>query len=126
LDSKTSEKVCGLTRISAGSERLDRMSNENKAHVEGNVEVIREYLRSQFDGFQLTDKSEGSFGHLFTLTYAATYTRYILKVSGPRVSDLSNTPERIKRQLDLDNVAGKMRAMENGRYFPWRFGSQAY
>ena len=102
------------------------MSNEDEAHVEANLAVIRVYLHSQFEGFQLSDKSEGSFGHLFTMTYAATATRYALKVSGPRVSDLSNTPERIKRQLDLDNVAGKMRAMENGRYFPWGFGSQAY
>jgi hypothetical protein len=103
------------------------MSNEGEdTHVEANLAVIRVYLHNQFEGFQLSDKSEGSFGHLFTMTYAATATRYALKVSGPRVSDLRNTPERIKRQLDLDDVAAKMRAMENGRYFPWGFGSQEY
>src|SRR5437867_1834028 len=102
------------------------MSNKVDPHVEANLEVIREYLRSQFDGFQLTDKSEGSFGHFFTMTYAATYTRYVLKVSGPRLSDLSNTPARIKRQLDLDNVAAKMRATEKGEPYSWGFGTQTY
>jgi len=86
------------------------MSNEDDPHVEANLEVIREYLRSEFKEFEPTDKSEGSFGHLFTVMNISAYTRHSLKVSGPRLSDRSNTPERSKRQLALYNIAIKMRA----------------
>jgi hypothetical protein len=40
------------------------MSNEDKAHIEADQEVIREYLIGQFKGFELIDKSDGPFGHL--------------------------------------------------------------
>jgi hypothetical protein len=71
------------------------MSNENKAHLEANVEVIREYLRSQFKGFELTDTPDRPISHRFTVTKSAD-ERYHLKVSWPQLSDDSNTPERTK------------------------------
>ncbi len=103
-----------------GCEGMDRMSNADEGtRIQTNVEVIREYLRSEFEGFKLTDKSEGPFGHLFTVTNISAYARYALKVSGPRLSDSSNTPKRIKRQLALDKVAGKMKAKESGEPYSW-------
>ena len=45
------------------------MSNEDEeSPIRANVEAIRDYLRSEFNESELTDKSEGSFGHLFTVT----------------------------------------------------------
>jgi hypothetical protein len=110
--------VYGLTRISAGSERLDSMSNEDDPHVEANVEVIREYLRSQFKGFELTEKRD----HLLSYTFAVTKSsdeRYQIKVSWPQLSDHCNTPERTKQRLFTDDVAGRMKGKSQGEYFWW-------
>ena len=75
------------------------MSNEGeKARIQVNVEVIRDYLRSEFKGFELTDKLESSFRHLFTVMKSSD-ERYQLKVSCPQLSDQSNTPERTKQRL---------------------------
>jgi hypothetical protein len=95
------------------------MSNEGeKARIQVNVEVIREYLRSQFKGFEVTDKLEGSFRHLFTVTKSSD-ERYQLKVSWPQLSDQSNTPERTKQRLVTDDVAGRMKGKSQGEHFSW-------
>jgi hypothetical protein len=52
--------------------------------------------------------------------------QYTLQVSWPRLSDKGNSPEYIKRQLDIDNVAERMRTTENGEHFAWGFGTQAF
>ena len=42
------------------------MSNTVDPHVEANLEVIREYLHSQFKGFELTEKPDRStFIHVY-------------------------------------------------------------
>jgi hypothetical protein len=38
------------------------MSNEDDPHVEANLEVIREYLRSQFKWFELIEKRDAPRG----------------------------------------------------------------
>ena len=94
------------------------MSNENKAHVEANAEVIREYLRSQFKGFELIDRPDRLISHTFTVTKSAD-ERYQVKVSWPQLSDNSNTPERTKQRLVTDDVAGRMKGKSQGEYFSW-------
>ena len=44
------------------------MSNDNKAHIEANLEVIREYLIVQFKGFELTEKRAAPLSYTFTMT----------------------------------------------------------
>jgi hypothetical protein len=94
------------------------MSNKVDPQIEANVEVIREYLRSQFKGFEVTDNLEGSFRHLFTVTKSSE-EQYKLKVSSPQLSDKSNTTERTKQRLVTDDVAGRMRGKSQGEHFSW-------
>ena len=95
------------------------MSKEGeKAHIQANVEVIREYLCSEFKGFELTDKCEGSFRHVFTVTKSSD-ERYQVKVSSPQLSDQSNTPDRTNQRLVTDDVAGRMRGKSQGESFWW-------
>ena len=94
------------------------MSNENDPHVEANVEVIREYLRSQFKGFELTEKRDRLLSYTFVVTKSSD-ERYQVKVSWPQLSDYSNTPEGTKQRLVTDDVAGRMKGKSQGEYFWW-------
>ena len=94
------------------------MSNEDKAHIEANLEAIREYLIGQFKGFELTDTPARSISHTFTVTKSSD-ERYQLKVFWPQLSDNKNTPERTKQRLVTDDVAGRMKGKSQGEYFLW-------
>jgi hypothetical protein len=94
------------------------MSNENTAHIEANLEVIREYLHSQFKGFELTEKRDRPLAYTFTVTKSSD-ERYQVKVSWPQLSDQSNTPERTKQRLVTDDVAGRMKGKSQGEHFSW-------
>ena len=94
------------------------MSNEDDPHVEANLEVIREYLRSQLKWFELIEKRDGPLSYTFTVTKSSD-EEYKLKVSWPQLSDQSNTPERTKQRLVTDDVAGRMKGKSQGEYFPW-------
>jgi hypothetical protein len=94
------------------------MSNEDDPHVEANLEVIREYLRSQFKWFELIEKRDAPLSYTFTVTKSSD-EEYKLKVSWPQLSDQSNTPERTKQRLVTDDVAGRMKGKSQGEYFPW-------
>ncbi len=94
------------------------MSNEDDPHVEANLEVIREYLRSQFKGFELIEKRDAPLSYTFTVTKSSD-EEYKLKVSWPQLSDQSNTPEMTKQRLVTDDVAGRMKGKSQGEYFPW-------
>jgi len=96
------------------------MSNENKAHVEVNAEVIREYLRSQFKGFGLTEKPDAPLSHTFTVTKSSD-ERYHLKVYWSQLSDQSHTPERTQQRLVTGDVAGRMKGKSQGEYFSWGY-----
>ncbi len=102
-------------------EGMDRVSNEDEeARVKENLEVIRNYLSVRFKGLDCTkDKSDDSFYHWFTMTDTKSGTQYTLKVICLKLSDRDNTPEKIKRQLDIDNVAEKMRTTKKGDHFSW-------
>ena len=94
------------------------MSNENKAHIEANLEVIREYLGKQFKGFELTEKGDGPLAYTFAVTKSSD-ERYQLKVSWLQLSDQSNTPEWTEQRLVMDDVAGRMKGKSQGEYFWW-------
>ena len=94
------------------------MSNEDKAHIEATLEVIREYLIGQFKGFELTDTPDRPISHTFTVTKSSD-ERYQLKVSWPQLSDQSNTSEWTKQRLVIGDVAGRMKGKSQGEYFSW-------
>ena len=94
------------------------MSNEYDPHVEANLEVIREYLRSQFKGFGLTEKPDAPLSHTFTVTKSSD-EEYKLKVYWSQLSDQSHTPEGTQQRLVADDVAGRMKGKSQGEYFPW-------
>ena len=94
------------------------MSNENKAHIEATLEIIREYLESQFKGFGLTERPDAPRSHTFTVTKSADQ-QYHLKVYWSQLSDQGNTPERTQQRLFTDDVAGRMRGKSQGEYSSW-------
>ena len=94
------------------------MSSKVDPYVEANVEVIREYLCSQFKGFGLTDKPDAPRSHTFTMTRSAD-EEYKLKVYWSQLSDQSHTPDETQQRLVTDDVAGRMRGKSQGEYFPW-------
>ena len=94
------------------------MSNENKAHIEATLEIIREYLESQFKGFGLTERPDAPRSHTFTVTKSADQ-QYHLKVYWSQLSDQGNTPESTQQRLFTDDVAGRMRGKSQGEYFSW-------
>lgn len=97
---------------------MDKKSKANDSHVEANLEVIREYLCSQFKGFGLTDKPDAPRSHTFTMTRSAD-EEYKLKVYWSQLSDQSHTPETTQQRLVTDDVAGRMRGKSQGEYFSW-------
>ncbi len=94
------------------------MGNENTAHIEANLEAIRVYLIGQFKGFDLTDTPNHPLSHTFTATKSSE-ERYRVEVSWPQLSDISNTPEKTKKRLVTDDVAGGMRGKSQGEHFWW-------
>lgn len=111
---------CSMTKLRRlwTSERCDRMSHDNTAHLEANLEVVREYLVGQFKGFEITEKQDRPLAYSFTVTRSSD-ERYQVKVSGLQLSDIGNTPESTKRRLITDNVAGRMKGQSQGEYFSW-------
>ena len=94
------------------------MSSKENPQVEANVEVIREYLRSQFKWFELTEKQDAPLSHTFTVTKSSD-EEYKLKVYWSQLSDQSHTPEMTQQRLVADDVAGRMKGKSQGEYFPW-------
>ena len=88
------------------------------SHVEANLEAIREYLRIEFKGFDVTDKVDGAYRHLFTVTKSSE-EQCRLKVALTQLSAHSNTPEKTMRRLITDDVAGRMRGKCQGEHFWW-------
>jgi hypothetical protein len=95
------------------------MSNKDEEdRIQANVEVIQGYLLSQFKGFELTDKPDRPISHIFTATKSAD-EQYRVKVSWPQLSDIRNTPEKTRKRLVTDDVAGRMRGKSQGEHFWW-------
>ncbi len=94
----------------------DRMSKENTAHIEANLEVVREYLVGQFKGFDIVERQDRPLAYSFTVTRSSD-ERYQVKVWEPQLSDIGHTPERTKRRLITDDVAGRMKGSVSGGIF---------
>ena len=95
-------------------------NEEEETRIERNLQVIREYLLDQFKGLELSkDKSDRPLCHWFIVTNIKSATQYILQVAWSRLSDRDNSPEYIKRQLAIGDVAKTMRLMKNGKPFMW-------
>jgi hypothetical protein len=105
--------------MTKGRRRDDLIRNEDDSHVQGNMEVIREYLCSQFKGFGLTEKPDAPLSHMFTMTRSSD-EEYKLKVYWSQLLDQRQTPERTQQRLVADDVAGRMRGKSQGEYFTWR------
>ncbi len=97
---------------------MDKKSNANDPHVEANVEVIREYLESQFKGFGITEKPDAPLSYTFTMTRSSD-EEYKLKVYWSQLSDQSHTPEKTQQRLAADDVSGRMKGKSQGEYFSW-------
>lgn len=99
------------------------MSNQEEEQlIASNLKVIQAYLAKEFPGFDVPPaRPNGSMYYTFTVTNSTTYTSHILRVTGPQLSDRSNTPEKTKKALVRDNVADKMRAMKKGEYYSWGY-----
>lgn len=96
------------------------------SHEEENQKAIQEYLKDQFKGFEVTERPEHPLYHWFTVTIlkppAKQSEQYKLRVAWPKISDHNNSPEKIARQLVLDEVANRMRAKPQGDYLSWGLG----
>ncbi len=86
--------------------------------IEANLGIIRTYLQNKFLNYALKEVSGLDEYHMFIVTNVELYETYQLKVSGPRLSDQSNTPAKTQAELDSDDVARKM-IEANGDYFYW-------
>jgi len=95
------------------------MTNDDEDNrVQENLEVIQEYLLSQFKGFDQTATPNRPTSYTFTLTRSYDES-YKLKVSWKQLADRSNTPEKLKKRLAIDDVAGRMRQKSQGETFWW-------
>lgn len=86
--------------------------------IEANLGIIRTYLQNKFLNYTLKEVSGLDEYHMFIVTNVELYETYQLKVSGPRLSDQSNTPAKTQAELDSEDVARKM-IEANGDYFYW-------
>ena len=86
--------------------------------IEINLDIIRTYLKNKFLNYTLKEVSGLNEYHMFIVTNVELYETYKLKVSGPRLSDQSNTSAKIRAELESDDVARRM-IEANGDYFYW-------
>ena len=92
---------------------------DEQERIQQNLKIIREHLRREFPGFQITeDTSDAPICHKFTMTNLTNYQQYKLKVGWRRLSDKTSTPERTLSSLVHGDVAHKMRKSK-GDYLYW-------
>ena len=75
---------------------------------EGNLIIIRNYLKRKFPGYTITERSFPNLYHRFTVTNAQLHKSYGLKVDWSRLSDRKNTPARTRSSLNRGYVASGM------------------
>ena len=112
-------RIREATTMTTGRRRDDLINNEDDPHIQANMEVIREYLCSQFKGFGLTEEPHAPLSYTFTMTRSSD-EEYKLKVYWSQLADQNHTPERTQQRLVADDVAGRMRGKSQGEYFTWR------
>ena len=83
-----------------------------------NQQVIRDYLISQFKGFDVNDTPNPPLSHMFVVTRFSD-EKYTVKIAWRLISDSSITPAKLKSLLLAHDVAGPMRGKSQGEYFSW-------
>jgi hypothetical protein len=103
---------------------MERMGNhDDETPLKISLEVIRGYLKGEFEGFELTrDHQADPLYHCFTMTNDKTGEQHTLKVVCEKLSDSDKSPDKIKGELETDNVAEKMRTTEMRGYTLWGQG----
>lgn len=92
---------------------------DERDRIQQNHRTIRDYLIHGFPGFQLTeDAPDPTISHRFTMTDVKTFEQYKLKVGWPRLSEITNNPEKTNRSLVDEEVIAKMRRAK-GHYLYW-------
>lgn len=80
--------------------------------------AIRDYLTQKFPDCAIDEFSTLTLWYTFIVTDVKSHKYYKLQVSEHRLSGRSNTPEKIRAELDRFDVAGKMIAA-NGGFYTW-------
>lgn len=86
--------------------------------IKKNLAVIRAYLKSKFPGCVITEESNPSLYHTFTVRDEKLRRNYKLKVGWPRLSDRSNTQEKTRTELGRVDVARCM-TQAGSEWFYW-------
>ncbi len=94
------------------------MTQDEDDHIQENIGAVRAYLGEEFKGLRITDQSDAPLDHIFTVLNENEYKDFKLSVAMPRLADTSNNPENIRRRLQEEKVADKMRELEKGG-FSW-------
>ena len=74
--------------------------------IDANVEVIKNYLKKEFENFAIVYRADKSLGHIFTVDNGKK--QFKLSIAWPVLTDRSLTHVSIE-QLLKENVAGEMR-----------------
>ena len=91
---------------------------EIQRRIDDNLSAIRKYLRGKFPGWTITEESFPNRYHWFIVTHGSPFMCHKLKVNWVRLWRRDYTPERTRRQLNIDLVASGMVHARFG-YFPW-------
>jgi hypothetical protein len=86
------------------------------AWIEANVEVVKSYLKKEFENFSIVHRADKSLTHSFTVTDGKK--QFTLFIGWPILTDRSLTQARIDRLLQ-ENVAQEMRLHGEDGYH-WR------
>ena len=86
--------------------------------IKKNLAVIRAYLKSKFPGCVITEESNPSLYHTFTVRDEKLRCSYKLKAGWSRISDRRNTQEKTRTELSRVDVASRM-TQTGGDWYDW-------
>ncbi len=89
------------------------MTQDEDDRIQENIGAVRTYLDEEFNGLRITDISDAPLDHIFTVHTETAHKVFKLFVAMPRLADMSNNPENIRRRLQEEIIADKMREHEN-------------
>ncbi len=92
------------------------MTQDEDDRIQENIGAVRTYLDEEFNGLRITDISDAPLDHIFTVHTETAHKVFKLFVAMPRLADMSNNPENIRRRLQEEIIADKMREHENDGY----------
>ncbi len=92
------------------------MTQDEDDHIQENIGTVRTYLDEEFKGLKITDESYAPLVHIFTVFNEKEFKVFKLTVAMPRLADTTNNPVNIRRRLQAEKIADKMREHENDDY----------